>query len=114
MRIVIASDKFKGSATGSEVATALAAGIAEVLPHAEVEAVPVADGGEGTLQAAIEAGFERVTVRATGPTGEPVDAAIAMRAVVSMSISVGRPGTSAAVPGCCSCSSWCTPATKAS
>ena len=34
-----------------------------------------ADGGEGTLQASIEAGFERVTVRATGPTGEPVDAA---------------------------------------
>ncbi|MFV4914743.1 glycerate kinase, partial [Microbacterium lacticum] len=71
MRIVIASDKFKGSATGAEVATALAAGIAAVLPHAEVEAVPVADGGEGTLQAAIEAGFERLTVRATGPTGEP-------------------------------------------
>ena len=92
MRIVIASDKFKGSATGSEVATALAAGIAAVLPHAEVEAVLVADGGEGTLQAAIEAGFERVTVRATGPTGEPVDAAIAMRggvAIVEMAAASG-------------------------
>lgn len=92
MRIVIASDKFKGSATGAEVATALAAGIAAVLPHAEVEAVPVADGGEGTLQAAIEAGFERVTVRATGPTGEPVDAAIAMRggvAIVEMAAASG-------------------------
>ncbi|WP_196325469.1 glycerate kinase, partial [Microbacterium lacticum] len=92
MRIVIASDKFKGSATGAEVATALAAGIAAVLPHAEGEAVPVADGGEGTLQAAIEAGFERVTVRATGPTGEPVDAAIAMRggvAIVEMAAASG-------------------------
>lgn len=91
MRIVIASDQFKGSATGSEVATALAAGIAEVLPHAEVEAVPVADGGEGA-QAAIEAGFERVTVRATGPTGEPVDAAIAMQggvAIVEMAAASG-------------------------
>ncbi|GEB94686.1 glycerate kinase family protein [Microbacterium lacticum] len=50
---VIASNKFQGSATGTDVAAALAAGIAEVLPVAEDSAVPVADGGEGTLEAAI-------------------------------------------------------------
>ena len=50
MRIVIASDKFKGSATGSEVATALAAGIAEVLPHA--------DDAFGTSRVRFEGGHE--------------------------------------------------------
>ena len=84
---VIASDKFKGSATGTDVAAAIAAGIAEVVPVAEVSAVPVADGGEGTLEAAIAAGFERVLVRANVPTATPVEAAIAVRdgeAIVEM------------------------------
>lgn len=92
MRIVIASDKFKGSATGAEVAAALAEGVRAMLPDAEVAVAPVADGGEGTLEAAEAAGFVRVPVRVTGPTGEPVEAAIALRgaeAIVEMATASG-------------------------
>ena len=49
--------------------------------------VPVADGGDGTVDAALAAGYERVPLRATGPTGGPVDTAYAVRdgvAVVEM------------------------------
>ncbi|WP_454118143.1 glycerate kinase [Microbacterium lacticum] len=92
MHIVIASDKFKGSATGAEVAAALAEGIRTVLPDVEVAIAPVADGGEGTLEAAEAVGFVRVPVRVTGPTGEPVEAAIAVRgaeAIVEMATASG-------------------------
>ena len=41
--------------------------------------VPVADGGDGTVAAAASAGFTLVSIRADGPTGEPVDTALAMR-----------------------------------
>ena len=76
MRIVIASDKFKGSATGAEVATALAAGIAAVLPHAEVEAVPVADGGEGArelAQVVVDACGQDTNFRYTYELEDPVE-----------------------------------------
>lgn len=92
MRILIASDKFKGSATGSEVAAALALGIRETLPDAEIEAVPVADGGEGTVDAAIASGFEEITATVTGPTGEPVSARFAARgteAIIEMAAASG-------------------------
>lgn len=92
MRIVIASDKFKGSATGSEVAAALADGIREIFPDAVVDAAPVADGGEGTVDAAVASGFTPVTVSVTGPTGRPVDAAFAVRgeqAIIEMAAASG-------------------------
>lgn len=92
MRILIASDKFKGSATGAEVAEALALGIREVIPDAEIEAVPVADGGEGTVEAALASGFEAVTARVTGPVGETVSARFAVRgteAVIEMAAASG-------------------------
>lgn len=92
MRILIASDKFKGSATGSEVATALADGIREIIPDAVVDAAPVADGGEGTVDAAVASGFTPVTVSVTGPTGRPVDAAFAVRgeqAIIEMAAASG-------------------------
>ena len=61
MRIVIAPDKFKGSLPAAQVAAAVAAGLRAALgPAAELIAVPVADGGEGTVDAAVAAGFERV------------------------------------------------------
>ena len=50
MRVLIASDKFKGSLGAAEVAEAIAAGIADVLPHAEITLLPIADGGEGTAE----------------------------------------------------------------
>ncbi|WP_371406431.1 glycerate kinase [Kribbella sp. NBC_00662] len=72
VRVVVASDKFKGSLTSAEVATAVGAGVRRVHPDATVVAVPVADGGDGTLTAAVGAGFTHVPVVATGPTGQPV------------------------------------------
>lgn len=92
MRVVIASDKFKGSATGAEVAAALGDGIRSVIPDALIEAVPVADGGEGTVDAAIASGFEAVTARVAGPTGAPLDARFAVRgteAVIEMAAASG-------------------------
>lgn len=76
-RVLIAPDKFKGSLEASEVAEALRRGILSARPSFDVRSAPVADGGEGTLDAAFAAGFERVPVTASGPTGEPVDTAYA-------------------------------------
>jgi glycerate kinase len=70
--VVIAPDKFKGSLTAPEVAAAVARGIATVVPDAELRLVPVADGGDGTLDAALGGPFAAVEVTASGPTGEPV------------------------------------------
>jgi glycerate kinase len=85
MRIVIAPDKFKGSLPGTEVAAAVAAGLRDALgPEAELVTIPVADGGEGTVDAAIAAGFERVPVMAAGPTGDPVQASYARRGAVAV------------------------------
>jgi glycerate kinase len=76
---LVAPDKFKGSLTAAEVAEAVGRGIRAVLPDLAVRAVPLADGGDGTVAAALAAGFRRVDVAAHGPTGEPVTAAIAVR-----------------------------------
>ncbi len=72
--VLVAPDKFKGSLTAAEVAAAVA-GALEV-PAVEL---PVADGGDGTVDAAVACGFTRVTRSVTGPTGEPVDASYARR-----------------------------------
>jgi glycerate kinase len=79
MRVVVAPDKFEGSLTADQAARAIEAGLLRARPDAAVVRLPVGDGGAGTLPAVVAAGFERVPVRATGPTGEPVDAAIAIR-----------------------------------
>jgi glycerate kinase len=71
-RVIVASDKFKGSLTSAEVAAAVRFGVRRICPDAIVDAVPVADGGDGTLAAAVAAGFEFVPVTASGPTGESV------------------------------------------
>ena len=55
MRILIAPDKFKGCLSASEVAKAIAAGIQEVLPKAELDLLPVADGGDGTASVLCDA-----------------------------------------------------------
>ncbi|WP_043710388.1 glycerate kinase [Leifsonia aquatica] len=74
--VVIAPDSFKGSASAAEVATALAAGWAEVRPDDEFVLAPTADGGEGTLDAFAAAvpGAVRRPVRVLGPSGDLVDA----------------------------------------
>jgi glycerate 2-kinase len=92
MRIVVAPDKFKGSLPAAEVADAIAAGLRAALPSAEVVTIPVADGGEGTVDAAVAAGFERMPVTVDGPTGEPVRASYARRgevAVVELACAAG-------------------------
>jgi glycerate kinase len=75
MKIVIAPDSFKESLTAMEVAAAIEAGFREIFPEAQYQKVPVADGGEGTVQAMIDAtGGKRVELAVTGPLGEPVTA----------------------------------------
>jgi glycerate kinase len=91
-RVLVAPDKFKGSATAPEVAARVAAGLRAAAPGVDVRGIPVADGGEGTLDAAEAAGFRRVGVQVAGPTGEPLDAALAIRegtAVVEMAAASG-------------------------
>ncbi|WAZ25128.1 glycerate kinase [Streptomyces cinnabarinus] len=91
-RVLIAADKFKGSLTAVEVAERVMAGLRRVVPDVEVEALPVADGGDGTVAAAVAAGFERREVRVAGPLGDEVTAAFALRgdtAVVEMAEASG-------------------------
>ncbi|MEU0503651.1 glycerate kinase [Nocardia sp. NPDC005998] len=92
LRVVIAPDKFKGSLTAPEVAAALAAGIARACPDAEIRQVPVADGGDGTVDAFVAAGWERIEVDAPGPTGAADTAAYAVQgttAVIELAAAVG-------------------------
>ncbi len=79
MRILLASDKFKGSLRADEVATELSAGLLQADPSLTISSVPVADGGDGTLDAAIAGGFAPVEVLAAGPTGHPLTATYGRR-----------------------------------
>lgn len=91
-RVLVAADKFKGSLTAAEVAGRVVAGLRRVVPDVVVEALPVADGGDGTVDAALAAGFERLEARVAGPLGEPLTAAFAVRgdtAVVEMAEASG-------------------------
>ncbi|AKZ59105.1 Glycerate kinase [Streptomyces ambofaciens ATCC 23877] len=91
-RVLVAADKFKGSLTAVEVAERVTAGLRRVVPDVRVEALPVADGGDGTVAAAVAAGFERREVRVAGPLGDEVTAAFALRgdtAVVEMAEASG-------------------------
>ena len=75
MKIVIAPQGFKGSLTALEVARAIGDGVRQVEPDAEIDMVPVADGGDGTLQALVDvSGGRVVTTLGAGPLGAPVDA----------------------------------------
>ena len=73
LKIVIACDSFKGSLSSVAVGEAARTGILEVVPEADVEVVPIADGGEGTTEAIIDAtGGEMVDCTVRGPLGEAV------------------------------------------
>lgn len=78
-RVVVAPDKFKGSLPADQVAEAVAAGLRRAVPASEVFECPIADGGEGTVAAAVAAGFRHVRLTATGPTGERVATGYARR-----------------------------------
>src|SRR6202171_5789168 len=75
MKVVVAPNSFKGSLSASEAASAIARGARQAFPDAEVIEVPVADGGEGTVEALVSAhrGAYR-TAEGEGPLGDPVAA----------------------------------------
>jgi glycerate 2-kinase len=108
VRVVIAPDKFKGSLTAPDVARHLEAGLHAAagdggqISNLKVLRIPVADGGEGTLHAAVGSGFTRRSALVSGPTGVPVRAEYAVRghvAVIEMAAASGLavlPGSAAA------------------
>ena len=79
MRVVVAPDKFRGTLSAAQAAEAIAAGWSRARPGDRVETVPLADGGEGTMEALVAAlGGERRTVRVAGPLGDPTDASFGL------------------------------------
>lgn len=75
MKIICAPDSFKESLTALEVAHAMQQGIADVCPAARVDLCPIADGGDGTVDAVLAAtGADAHVTRVPGPLGDPVDA----------------------------------------
>ena len=106
-QVLVAPDKFKGSLSAPEVADCVIRGLQTVDGGIDAIAIPVADGGEGTLAAALAAGFDRVPVVASGPTGFPVQTAYARRdglAVIEMAdvSGLGRLPDSRSEPLCAS------------
>ncbi|NMR20677.1 glycerate kinase [Cellulomonas fimi] len=69
-RVVVSPDKFKGSLPAAGVAAHVATGLRRAVDGVVVTELPVADGGEGTVEAALAAGFTAVELTATGPLGE--------------------------------------------
>ena len=75
MRVVVAPDSYKGSLSALAVAEAIERGVRQVFPSAEVVKVPIADGGEGTVDALVAATKGRIEERTVrGPLGDPVKA----------------------------------------
>ena len=75
MKIVIAPDKFKGSLTASQACDAIAEGIHSVSPDIETVAIPMADGGEGTVEALVQAtSGSYIDTQVSGPLGDPINA----------------------------------------
>ena len=97
--VLLAPDKFKGSLTAAEVAGYLAAGLRRAESGIETTMVLIADGGDGTVDAVLTAGagFERRTVRAPGPLGDPVDAAFALRGTTAV-VELAQAGGLAQLP----------------
>ena len=74
MKVVVAIDSLKGSLSSLEAGEAIKDGVLKAMPEADVCVRPLADGGEGTVEAlALGMGGKLVTVNVTGPLGEPVD-----------------------------------------
>lgn len=73
-RVLLAIDSFKGSVSSSQAESAVAGGVRRVWPDAQVSALPLADGGEGTLDAVAACGGEIVTCEVSGPLGKRVAA----------------------------------------
>lgn len=97
LKVVAAPNPFKGSLSAAAAARAIAAGVRDAFPGAQVVEVPVADGGEGTALALVAArGGEMVTEVVEGPLGEPVAAAFGLidggrTAIVELAAAAGLP-----------------------
>jgi glycerate kinase len=97
MKIVVAPQALKGSLSATETGQAIASGIVEVYPEAEICVVPVADGGEGTVQALVEAtGGHLLAREVSGPLGQPVMATFGLlgdgqTAIIEMAACAGLP-----------------------
>lgn len=79
MKIVIAPDSFKGSASSSDIASWIESGIHSVIPDCETIKIAIGDGGEGSLDAVLHAGFTAHSVDVLGPVGNPITAQIAIK-----------------------------------
>lgn len=97
MRIIVAPDSFKGSVSAVAVANAMEQGILSVFPDAEVVKMPIADGGEGTIEALVVAtGGQVITQKVIGPLGENREACFGIlgdgeTAVIEMAAASGLP-----------------------
>ena len=95
MKIVIASDSFKGSMSSLDVATAASVGVIEVYPDSEIVSVNVADGGEGTVEAIVDAlGGEIVKVQVSDPLGRKIETSYGIAgetAILEMAAASGLP-----------------------
>ncbi len=97
MKIVIAPDSFKESLSAADVCQALAEGVRRVIPQAEIDTCPMADGGEGTVEAMIASTLGRlIEVDTFGPLGEPRRASFGLlgdgkTAVIEMASAAGLP-----------------------
>ncbi len=94
MRVIVAPQEYKGTLTAEEAAAAIAEGVRRAVPDADVEMVPMADGGPGTVRAiASIAGGETRTCRVRGPLGRPVEASWALlpdgTAIIEMAAASG-------------------------
>ena len=76
MKVLVAPDKFKGSLTAAQVADRIASGL-EHDPNIRCARLPLADGGDGSVAAAVAAGYQAHTISVVGPTGQPHQTTIA-------------------------------------
>jgi len=91
-QVLIAPDKFKGSLSARAVADHVAAGMRSVRPELEIVTAPIADGGDGTVDVVVAAGFHLVTAQVSGPTGAALQSGFAVRdgcAVVELAAASG-------------------------
>ena len=91
-RVVIAPDKFKGSASAHDVAQAIARGIRSVSPASEIAVHPMADGGDGTVELFLDSGARSFRADVHDPRGRPISATFAVdgtRAIVELASASG-------------------------
>ena len=95
-KIIIIPDSFKGTLSSKDACCIMADAARKIFPHADVIQVPIADGGEGTVDAALSAaGGKKVRLRVTGPLFNEVDSFYGLlpggTAVIEMAAAAGTP-----------------------